>query len=80
MLDENYNIVFDNPMEEPHVGCNRTPRDMKREVALLTDSGIYITYAIECDYFDAPIFAEPQDWVHFRNRLAYCILKKEFLL
>ena len=44
-------------------------------------SGIYIMYSIECDYFDAPIFAPlDMDWINIRRTLAYCIINEQLML
>ena len=42
------------------------------------DSGIFVLYAMETDYFNAPFYApEKLDWDNFRIRLAYCLLSKQ---
>ena len=42
------------------------------------DSGIFVLYAMETDYFNAPFYApEKIDWDNFRIRLAYCLLSKQ---
>ena len=44
------------------------------------DSGLYVLYAMECDFFDSPMFAsDPIHWTHFRTRMAYCLLNKQLL-
>lgn len=46
----------------------------------MKDSGLYVLYAMECDYFDTPIFApDPVHWSNFRTRMAYCLLNKQLL-
>ncbi len=43
------------------------------------DSGLYVLFAMECDYFDSPIFAPDQThWSNFRTRMAYCLLNRQF--
>jgi hypothetical protein len=45
------------------------------------DSGLYVLYAMECDFFDTPIFApDITHWSNFRTRMAYCLLSKQLLL
>ena len=42
------------------------------------DSGLYVLFAMECDYFDSPIFAPDQThWSNFRTRMAYCLLNRQ---
>ena len=44
------------------------------------DSGLYILFAMECDYFDSPIFApDHTHWSNFRTRMAYCLLNRQLL-
>ena len=41
------------------------------------DSGLYVLYAIECDYYDCPIFATtPEDFYNIRMKLSHCLLYK----
>jgi len=54
---------------------NLTPQEMAGTVSRSTDSGIYIIFAIECLYFDAPLFAEIQDWHTLRRSLAFNVVK-----
>jgi hypothetical protein len=56
---------------------NRTPEHMPHQVSFSTDSGLYVAYAIECDYFDAPIYAQEEDWMRIRGYFAYCILNND---
>ena len=79
VVPANFTIIYDNPHAPPSITCNRTPSGMFGKVALSTDSGIYLTYAIECDYFDAPIFADTQGWSLIRQKMAYCVLNQEIL-
>ena len=45
------------------------------------DSGLYVLFAMECDYFDSPVYApDPIHWTTFRIRMAYCLLNKQLLL
>ena len=47
----------------------------------LLDSGLYVLFAMECDYFDSPVYApDPIHWANFRTRMAYCLLNKQLLL
>jgi len=42
------------------------------------DSGVFVLYAMETDYFNAPFYApERRDWDNFRIRIAYCLLSKQ---
>lgn len=43
----------------------------------ISDSGVFIAYAMECDYFDVPMFAEEIDWDGIRSNFVYWILNKE---
>ena len=44
------------------------------------DSGLYVLFVMECDYFDSPIYApDPTHWTNFRTRMAYCLLNKQLL-
>ena len=45
------------------------------------DSGLYVLFVMECDYFDSPIYApDPLHWTNFRTRMAYCLLNKQLQL
>ena len=77
VVPANFTIIYDNPHAPPSITCNRTPSGMFGKVALSTDSGLYLTY--ECDYFDAPIFADTQGWSLIRQKMAYCVLNQEIL-
>ena len=72
-------LFYEDPSKLPSSACHRTPPGMNRKVAARNDSGIFVLYAMECDYFDAPIFADPQDWVNIRRKLAYSLLRKQLL-
>ena len=44
------------------------------------DSGLYVLFAMECDYFDSSMFApDCIHWSNFRTRMAYCLLNKQLL-
>ena len=54
--------------------------DVRTVVYNANDSGLYILYAMECDFFDSPIFApDLTHWSNFRTRMAYCLLSKQLL-
>ena len=54
--------------------------DTRTVVYNATDSGLYVLFAMECDYFDSPIYApDPTHWTNFRTRMAYCLLNKQLL-
>jgi hypothetical protein len=75
-----WKIVFQDPHKTIEVVCHRTPREMEGSVFLSNDSGLYVAYAVECDYFDAPIYtAGASDWTNIRKHLAYCILNSQSL-
>jgi len=58
------------------ISC-RTPLGMNGRISAQASSGVYIAYALECDYYDAPIYAENDHWENIRRYLAYCILNNE---
>jgi hypothetical protein len=64
----------DIPLASIQLGCNRTPRNLPGSVSKQEDSGIYIAYAIDCDYYDCPIYATEEDWVNIRRNIAYYVL------
>ena len=54
--------------------------DTRTVVYNATDSGLYVLFAMECDYFDSPVYApDPTHWTNFRTRMAYCLLNKQLL-
>ena len=54
--------------------------DIRTVVYNANDSGLYVLYAMECDYFDSPIYApDHTHWTNFRTRMAYCLLNKQLL-
>ena len=54
--------------------------DVRTVVYNANDSGLYILFATECDFFDSPIFAPDRThWSNFRTRMAYCLLSKQLL-
>ena len=54
--------------------------DVRTVVYNANDSGLYILFAMECDFFDSPIFAPDRThWSNFRTRMAYCLLSKQLL-
>lgn len=61
--------------------CNRTPHGMPSAITVTTDSGVYIAYAMECDYFDAPMFADTEEsWSIIRGKFAYWLMCNQLLL
>lgn len=60
--------------------CNRTPKWIPGRIVQKEDSGLYVMYAVECDYFDAPIFAETDDWTNVRRGFAFRLLNNQLLL
>ena len=79
VVPANFTTIYDNPDTPPSIYCNMTPCGMFGKVVLNTDSDLYLAYAIECDCFDAPLFVDAQDWTHFRQKMAYCLLNQELL-
>jgi hypothetical protein len=73
----NWKIVFYDPHKQCPAASNRTHRNMEGAVDKQEDSGIYIAYAIECDYFDAPIYAISTDWAIIRRRFSYWIVNAQ---
>ena len=68
----------DSNITEPQ---KRIPLSQNHGVSERASSGVYIMYCIECDYFDAPIFAPLEsDWLNIRRNLAYCILNEQLML
>ena len=67
-------FLYCDPFSATIQNLNRTPNGRSGVVKVTNDSGIYVSYAIECDYYDAPLFAENTDWTNFRKKIAYCIL------
>ena len=60
---------------------NRTPDGMDCGVCRHHDSGIYILHAMECDYYDCPIFNTiTEDWNIIRMKLSHCVLNKQLIL
>ena len=60
---------------------NRTPDGMDCGVCRHHDSGIYILHAMECDYYDCPIFNTiTEDWNIIRIKLSHCVLNKQLIL
>ena len=57
--------------------CSRTPCHMEGCINNKQDSGLYISYAIECDYYDVPIYANLDDWENFRLKLVYYLLNND---
>ena len=59
----------------------RIPLSQNHGVSEKATTGIYIMYCIECDYFDAPLYAPLEsDWLNIRRNLAYCILSEQLML
>ena len=72
--------IFQNPQERIPLSCHRTPYTMNAAVKLQTDSGLYILYAMECDYSDAPIYAIDFDWIVLRRKFAYWLLNSQLII
>jgi hypothetical protein len=67
--------------DQPVDSQRRIPLTHNHGVPEKAASGIYIIYFVECDYFDAPIFAPlDMDWINIRRTLAYCIINEQLLL
>ena len=50
------------------------------KVSNVPDSTIYILYAMECDNYDTPIFADDQDWPNIRRKFTYSLINNQLLL
>ena len=60
---------------------HRIPDGMDCGLTNHLDSGLYILYAIECDYYDSPIFATlADDYDNIRMKLAHCLLNKQLII
>lgn len=60
---------------------HRIPDGMDCGLVSHVDSGLYVLYAIECDYYDCPIFATTQeDFYNFRMKLSHCVLNKQLII
>ena len=54
---------------------HRIPDGMDCGLVNHVDSGLYVLYAIECDYYDCPIFATtPEDFYNVCMKLSHCVL------
>ena len=64
-----------------HDTNHRIPDGMDCGLANHLDSGLYVLYAIECDYYDCPIFATtPEDFDNIRMKLSHCVLNKQLII
>ena len=69
-----HTFAYQNPeSHDTPSNCYRTPSGRSGMVKLSTDSGLYVSYAMECDYYDAPVFADENDWLCIRKHTAYSI-------
>jgi hypothetical protein len=60
---------------------HRTPTDMDCGISRHHDSGIYTIHAMECDYYDCPIFNTiTEDWNVIRMKIAHCVLNKQLII
>jgi hypothetical protein len=60
---------------------NRSPEGMDCGISSNLDSGLYILHAMECDYYDCPIFNTTQDdWNAIRMKISHCVLNKQLIL
>jgi hypothetical protein len=60
---------------------HRTPTGMDCGISQHRDSGIYILHAMECDYYDCPIFNTiAEDWNIIRMKTAHCVLNKQLII
>jgi len=60
---------------------HRTPTGMDCGISQHHDSGIYILHAMECDYYDCPIFNTiAEDWNIIRMKTAHCVLNKQLII
>ena len=60
---------------------HRIPDGMDCGLVNHVDSGLYVLYAIECDYYDCPIFATThEDFDNIRMKLSHCVLNKQLII
>ena len=82
VIDISCRFFYQDHSDENIVGDNihRTPPAISLSVTDRNDSGIYVSYAMECDYFDLPIYGElSSDLLNLRKKLAYWLLKQQLL-
>ena len=73
-----FNSTTEEQSADPH---RRIPLSHYQGVSEKAGSGIYIMHIIECEYFDAPLFAPLElDWINIRRNLAYCIIKEQLMI
>ena len=56
------------------------PSPIPCDITHQTESGLFVAYALECEYFDCPMYATAEDWSFIRNNFVYWILKKQMPL
>jgi hypothetical protein len=75
-----YNATGTNDILKDNIN-HRTPAGMDNGVLQHNDSGIYILHAMECDYYDCPIFNTiAEDWNIIRMKIGHCILNKQLII
>jgi len=72
-----WQFKYSNPQEDTITAYSRSPSGMPGSIESKLDSGIYISHAIECDYFDVPVFFSPDHLNTIRRKIAYGILNKQ---
>jgi hypothetical protein len=75
-----WRCIFQNPHAQIRASNHRTPDTMNTYVELQTDSGLYVAFAIECDYYDAPIYAADSDWSVLRKKFAYWLVNGQLMI
>jgi hypothetical protein len=76
----NWEVIFNDPklpVETIDLKCHRTPRNMPGSVNHVEDSGIYVAYAMECDYYDSPIYVPGDNWSNIRKNFCHYLLKND---
>ena len=73
-----FNSSLEEQSADPH---RRIPLSHYQGISEKAGSGIYIMHTIECEYFDAPLFAPLEhDWINIRRNLAYSIIKEQLMI
>jgi hypothetical protein len=79
-VNRSWSIIYVSPdidSENIPKSYNRTPCHMNCGLGVKQDSGLFIAHAIECDYYDVPVYATPDDWEVIREKLVYYVLNND---
>jgi len=72
-----WQFKYHNPQDDTIAVYSRSPSGMPGSIESKIDSGIYISHAMECDYFDVPVFFCPEHLNTIRRKIAYGILNQQ---